>query len=93
MELILITYDLIPIGQDYTNLINKIKEIAGENMYWSELKSTWIIRTELSSKAIFEILSQHVDNNDKLLVLTLDTEGAWKGFDDKESKFLKNYIG
>lgn len=93
MELILITYDLIPIGQNYTNLINKIKEIPGENMYWSKLKSTWIIRTELNSKAVFEILSQYIDDNDKLLVLTLDTEGAWKGFSEQDSKFLKDYIG
>lgn len=92
MENILITYDLLPTNQNYPLIINRIKEVAGKEMFWSELKSVWIIRTEHSSKAIFEMLSSYVDDNDKLLVLTLEEEGKWKGFNDPQSKFLRSFF-
>lgn len=93
MQNVLITYDLMPTNQNYTLIRNRIREIAGEEgMHWSKLESVWIIRTSHYAKEIFEMLSSYVDDNDKLLVLDLDDEGAWKGFNEKESKFLRDFI-
>lgn len=93
MQNVLITYDLIPTHRNYTLLINRIREIAGkEEFCWSELKSVWIIRTSSYAKQVFGMLSSYVDENDKLLVLDLDDEGSWQGFNDKQSKFLNDYL-
>lgn len=66
MKLYMIGYDLNTPGQDYKDLIKKIKELA--HGYWHHLDSTWLIRSELSAAQIRDQLTPHVDANDEILV-------------------------
>lgn len=90
MASILIGYDLNKTGQDYKELIDAIKKLA--NGWWHCLDSTWIIKTEQSCKQVRDSLRLHIDSNDELLMVTLTGEGAWAGFNDECSTWLKNSL-
>ncbi len=85
----LIGYDLNKTGQDYKDLIDKIKTLG---TWWHCLDSTWIIKSNLTAVQIRDILRSHIDSNDELLVAKLSGEAAWTGFDDQCSKWLKDNL-
>lgn len=85
-----IGYDLITPGQDYEDLLDAIKKV-GSN-WWHCLDSTWIIKHPGPASAIRDALTPHMDANDKLLVMKLTGEGAWKGFDTDCSSWLKDNL-
>jgi len=87
MSSYMIGYDLNKTGQDYTNLITTIKETF--ETWWHYLDSTWIVVSDLSSTEIRDLLKPHIDTNDELLVAKLTGEGAWIGFIEKASQWLK----
>lgn len=91
MANILIGYDLNKEGKDYTNLINAIKGLAPD--WWHCLDSTWIIKTQLIPVQVRDVLSQHIDGNDELLVVDITGDAAaWIGFDSNCSNWLKNNL-
>lgn len=59
-----ITYDLNKPGQDYDDLIEAIKSYD----YIKVMKSTWFIKTTLTSTQIREHLMKHMDKNDSLFI-------------------------
>jgi len=68
MRPLLITYDLIKPGQNYSELIDAIKDLGT----WAHpLKSVWIVITSDSCADVRNKLSVHIDGNDKLLVVPL----------------------
>jgi hypothetical protein len=74
MSAYLVSYDLDKPGQDYTDLIDAIKQIGGVRTLYSE----WFVATAtMSAKTIFEHLSAFVDANDRLLVVGLSGEAWW----------------
>lgn len=89
MKSYLIGYDLNKKGQDYDGLISKIKEFPN---WWHHLDSTWIIKTNKTSVEVRDLLLPYIDNNDELLVVHLSGEGAWIGFNEKGSKWLKDNL-
>ena len=90
MASILIGYDLNKSGQNYNELIEVIKALADN--WWHCLDSTWIIKTNKSCAQVRDDLKGHVDTNDELLVIKLTGEGAWVGFNDECSSWLKNNL-
>ncbi|MEQ1156603.1 hypothetical protein [Acinetobacter sp. BMW17] len=86
----LIGYDLNKSGQDYSLLIEKIKEIA--NGYWHHLDSTWIIKHPGTATDIRDVLAPFIDSNDELLVVKLAREAAWKGFNARGSEWIKTNL-
>ncbi|RYG04578.1 MAG: SinR family protein [Chitinophagaceae bacterium] len=90
MKTFLIGYDLNKSGQDYEELIDAIKKLSWT--WWHHLNSTWIIKSNSTATAIRDILAAHIDGNDELLVVSLTGEGAWKGFNDKDSKWLMDNL-
>lgn len=92
MKSYLIGYDLNrPRGEDaYPNLINAIKQ--NFPIWWHCLDSTWIVKTDKTAVAIRDLLAPHIDSNDELLVVGLTGEGAWKGFNQQCSDWLKNNL-
>ncbi|MCC8618917.1 hypothetical protein [Xanthomonas vesicatoria] len=87
MAIYLIGYDLNRKGQDYSGLINKIKEIA--NGYWGNLDSTWLIGHAGTASTIRDALAPFIDQNDELLVVKLaQGDAAWKGFNQSASDWL-----
>lgn len=90
MATYLIGYDLNRPGQNYPELIEAIKNI-GTN-WWHCLDSTWIVKHPGSAETIRDALKPHIDSNDELLVVLLSGEGAWAGFDEQCSLWIKNNL-
>ncbi len=91
METYLIGYDLNKTGQDYKTLIEKIKEIS-TGTWWHHLDSTWIIKSNSTYVEIRDFLRPYLDNNDELLVVSLEGNGAWHGFNESGSQWLINNL-
>jgi len=89
MKTYLIGYDLNKSGQDYVTLIEEIKKLG---TWWHCLDSTFIIKSSSTAAFIRDHLKQYIDSNDELLVVCLTGEGAWTGFSDKCSKWLKEKL-
>ena len=85
----LIGYDLNKSGQDYSTLIEKIKELGD---WWHCLDSTFIIKSTSTSISIRDHLKNFIDVNDELLVVGLNGEAAWHGFNSECSNWLKNNL-
>ncbi|AIY19570.1 SinR family protein [Pimelobacter simplex] len=83
----LIAYDLNAPGQNYDALIDAIK---GLGAWWHHLDSTWLVKTGVSASDIRDRLAKHIDSGDELLVVDVTGDArAWRGFDDRGSKWLK----
>lgn len=90
MATYLIGYDLNRPHKDYPELIEAIKALS--ETWWHHLDSTWIIKHAGTSSVIRNALRPYIDSNDELLVVQLSGEGAWAGFNDKGSKWLKDNL-
>ena len=90
MNTFLIGYDLNKQGQDYTTLIEKIKELG---IWWHCLDSTWLVKLNSTSVLIRNYLSQFIDANDELLVIDI-TGDIWAstGFTEDCSSWLNSNI-
>lgn len=89
MNTYLIGYDLNSPGQDYQTLFDKIKECG---TWWHHLDSTWIVKSNRSAVQLRDGLMPFVDKNDELLVVRLAGEGAWTGFNQAGSDWLKENL-
>ncbi len=89
MRTLLVGYDLDQPGQDYADLIDHLKTYG---TWWHHLDSTWIVRTEQSAAEVRDACAMYLDANDKLLVVELKGAGAWTGFNDKGSAWLKKNL-
>lgn len=69
MAVYMITYDLNKPGQNYDKLYEAIKKCASNDVWMHYLDSTWFIKTNLSTKQVFEKLEPNIDRNDSLLVM------------------------
>jgi hypothetical protein len=89
MATYLIGYDLNK-HKDYPKLIEAIKALSGT--WWHHLDSTWILVTDRTAVDMRDTLKKHIDSDDELLVVKLSGEGAWVGFNEKGSKWLKDNL-
>lgn len=85
----LISYDLIK-DKDYEKLFEGIKKIS--NGHSRILESVWIIGHNGPASEIRDSLKDYIDSDDKLLVLKLTGEGAWKNLGDSKTKWLKENL-
>lgn len=89
MATYIISYDLRRPGQDYSSLHDAIK---GLGAWWHHLESTWLVVTNRTAAQVRDALAPEMDGNDKILVVRSGGEGAWKGFTDKGSQWLKDNL-
>jgi len=91
MASILIGYDLNKEegSEGYKELFAAIKNLG---IWWHCLDSTWIVKSDLTTVEIRNLLTPHLDPNDELLVAKLSGEAAWVGFNDECSKWLTNNL-
>ncbi len=89
MPTYMVGYDLNGPEKDYPDLIEAIK---GYGTWWHHLDSTWIIVTDQSHVQIRDYLKRCIDQDDELLVATLEGSAAWTGFKDSGSKWLKDNL-
>ena len=89
MSTYLISYDLGKSRRAY-DLYDAIKETAGQ--WWPYSDSTWIIKHPGPAKEIRDTLTPCLGVNDELLVVELAGDGAWTGFGDQASEWLKDNL-
>jgi len=94
MATYLIGYDLDKEGAAYSEVNKKLTDAikALFPTWWHNLDSTWIVVTDMSAAQIRDSLSSYIDSNSELLVVKLSGEGAWKGFNQKGSDWLKTHL-
>lgn len=89
MATYIISYDLKAPGKNYDGLIEAIKSYG---TWWHHLGSTWCVVTTKTAAQIRDHLNKHIDKNDLLLVVKSGGEGAWTGFNETGSKWLKDNL-
>lgn len=83
---IIISYDLISPGQDYSKVSDKIKTLGS----WAKvLESLWYLRTEFTSKQVRDALAQVTDRNDKIFVAEC-SDAAWSNLSEEVSNFISD---
>nr|WP_298994837.1 hypothetical protein [uncultured Allomuricauda sp.] len=85
----LIGYDLNKSGQDYETLIEQIKNLGN---WWHCLDSTFIVKSLSTAASIRDHLKKFIDSNDELLIVGLTREGAWTGFSEECSDWLRKNL-
>ena len=94
MTTYMIGFDLNREGKNYSERHKALTERLEKlfSTYWHHLDSTWIVVSDLSAKEIRDDLKKALDDNDELLVAGLNGEGAWTGFNEKGSAWLKKHL-
>ena len=77
MNVLLVSYDLRKPGQNYTGLIAELKAC---HSWWHYLKSTWLVVTDESPRDLTRRLRDHIDGNDRLLVVAIEHGAARQGW-------------
>lgn len=73
------TYDLFASGQNYSGLLDKIKE----SNLWARLsESSYAVGTEKSPQQLLDILKASIDDNDRLYIVTISK--PYTGWGDQE---------
>lgn len=90
MNTILISYDLVAPGKDYTPLHNAIKAYG---TWWHCLESVWIIKTSQSAGQIRDYLQQYVDQNDRLVALSVGPQWATYNLTSNCNEWLRTNLG
>lgn len=90
MATYVIGYDLHPTrGETYSELIGAIQAYG---TWWHHLDSTWVIVTSATAKSVRDNLWQHMKADDQLLIVESAHVGAWNGFNEKGSQWLKDNL-
>ena len=75
MALYWVGYDLDKPGQDYTDLINRLRQWKATRI----LKSDWLLpHSNTTPEAIRKDLEQYLDTNDRITVAELHNNAAWR---------------
>lgn len=87
----MITYDLNSQGQNYDDVIKAIKDSSRSwCSYW---KSSYLIKSDLSSNQISDKISPHLDSNDRLIIVECANNGNYQGWlSKKQWEFIKENI-
>jgi CRISPR-associated endonuclease Cas2 len=87
MSVLLVAYDLHQHGQNYTDVLEYIKEHS-----WARLsESAYAIETSKSPSSIRDALKKVVDANDNIYVMTLSSSWASWG-PEAVNKWLKDRL-
>lgn len=85
----IITYELHRPGQNYEELIRRIKSYGT----WARLGgSDYVIISTQTAVQIRDYLSGAIDYNDSIFVGTLMAPAAWNGMTDEVSNWLRNNL-
>ena len=89
MKTYLITYDLTGPSENYAKFFDRIQTFPD----WCQcLDSLWLISSNTNAVEIRDRLLPYMDENDKLMVLSLAGEGAWENLSDERSDWLNTNL-
>ncbi|MEO9964449.1 MAG: hypothetical protein ABJF11_01600 [Reichenbachiella sp.] len=85
MSVYCISYDLK--SENYENLIDAIQAYG---IWWHQSESTWLIESSQSAKQILDNLNNHLQNEDKIIVIQVHKHWWATGHTDEEYKWMKD---
>ena len=88
MSIVLVTYDLNKVGQDYEALYEQIKSL-GDCI--NPLDSVWLIKTDKTCAQVRDHIKTVLDGNDLLIVLPYG-EGRASILNSKDIEWIKQNI-
>ncbi len=90
MPTLMIGYDLNRPGQDYADLIARIKS---RGAWWHHLDSTWLVDTALTATQMRDDLKGSIDSDDELLVINV-SDDAWAtcGINNSGNQWLNDHL-
>ena len=84
-RVIIITYDLMSPGQNYTRLTNRIRTYSE----WAKVGySCYLVYTTWTPNQVRDDLLNYIDSNDKLYVGLSPAPSAWYGLDSVVSQWI-----
>lgn len=86
----LVSYDLNKSGKDYDGVYKAIEK-ASSGTWCRPLESVWVIQSNLTTQAIYDVIAPHIDSNDRLLVIEVANSAAWC-LDQKVSDYIKKML-
>ena len=89
MATYVVAYDLHKHGQNYAGITKKLE---GYGTYWHCQGSVWIIVSSKSAEQVRDDLLTVLDENDKLVVIKLAREAAWKGYNQEITDWLQQNL-
>ena len=85
MGILIVTYDLVNPGQNYEELLRKIRAYPG----WAMLGgSSYLISTDATPVQVRDNLMAVLDRNDQLFVGICPVPSAWYGLPDDVVKWI-----
>lgn len=84
---LIISYDLNSPGQDYDQVIDKIKTVGN----WAKIqKSLWYVNSTLTAEVAAKTIYTTMDNNDSLIVIdSTNNDAYWYGLSDEVAKHIQ----
>ncbi|WP_306014333.1 MULTISPECIES: hypothetical protein [unclassified Allomuricauda] len=89
MGYFLISYDLGAAIEDYGPFIEEIQKIGNA---WQCMESLWVVKSNETSGLLKEQLTQHLNEDDKLLVVGIKRHGASYNLSKECSDLLSKKI-
>lgn len=90
MATYLISYDLVGPNRDYEVIRKHIINTYGIRA--KPLESVWLVSSDRSAEEIRDALMEHVDRNDKLLVVTLTKGWGTRNIDKVVNDWMHQHI-
>lgn len=90
MALCWISYDLDKPGQDYPDLINRLKQLKAQEV----TRSDWLLSSDSTPEQIRDDLLKYLDTNDRIIVAELKNSAAWRNLlisNDAVLKLFNDY--
>ena len=75
--------------RDLQKLTCELKSLGN---WWHCLGQVWIVQTTTPARAVRDLLRRRLEADDKLLLLEIDGEAAWAGFDGEPAAWLKDNL-
>jgi len=86
----LVSYDLNKPGKDYQGVHQAIKN-ASDGTWCKPLESVYIIRTNLTTEAVYNRVVPYLDSGDRILVIEVTSNSYWY-LDKDVSDFLQKML-
>ncbi|MBU2488499.1 MAG: hypothetical protein KKA60_03815 [Proteobacteria bacterium] len=59
---------------------------------WNAAPGLWLVRTSLNAAQVRDAVKTHLGPEDRLLVLGVSGEAAWRGFSEEASQRLREML-
>lgn len=86
---LIVSYDLHQPGQDYTPVIEAIKDLGS----WAKIhRSVWYVSSDFSASEAVNKVWPTMDRNDSLFVVdATNKNAAWQNLSNEVSDFIKSH--